>query len=148
MLNDFAIKHKDMTADTKVSDNLDYRPKYSSYPLARKFCACHDKEKDVTQLAQDCMMHHCNRYCLKSTKAGTPRMCRSHYWTEFEFGKVDTPRKDLIQNAEIQIDMKGISHFRMRRTHSVRLVQHSKYLLKAWRASCDVKLLLYFTNPT
>jgi hypothetical protein len=28
------------------------------------------------------------------------------------------------------------------------LVQHSKYLLKAWRANCDVKLLLYFSDPT
>ncbi len=131
MLNDYAIKHLDMTADAKVSDNLDYRPNYSSSPLARRFCACHDKEIEVTQLAQDCMMHHCNRYCLKSNKASTPRTCRYHYGTESEFGKVDTPGMDLIQNTEIQIDRKGISLFRMRRTHSVCLVQHSKYLLKA-----------------
>ncbi len=55
---------------------------------------------------------------------------------------------ELIQNAEIQYDKKGISHFRMKQTHSVRLVQHCKYLLKAWRANCDVKLLLYFSDPT
>ncbi len=114
----------------------------------RRYCECCDEEKDVTQLAQDCMMHQCNRYCLKSTKVGTPRTCRSNYGTESEFGKVDTPGMNLIQNAEIQIDRKGISHFRMRRTHSVRLVQHSKYFLQAWRANCDVKLLLYFSNPT
>jgi hypothetical protein len=148
VLNDYAIEHLDMTADAKVSDNLDYHPNYSSLLLARRFCACHDEEKDVTLLAQDCMMHHCNRYSLKSNKAGTPRTCRSHYGTEFEFGKVDRPGMDLIQNTEIQIDRKGISHFKMRRTHLVCLVQHSKYLLKAWRANCDVKLLLYFTNPT
>jgi hypothetical protein len=120
VLNDYAIKHLDMTADAKVSDNLHYRPNYLSSPLARRFCACHDEEKDVTQLAQDCMMHHCNRYCLKSNKAGTPRTHRSHYGIESEFRKVDTPGMDLIQNAEIQIDRKGISHFRMRRTHLVR----------------------------
>jgi hypothetical protein len=148
VLNEYANKHLDMPADAKVSDNLDYHTNYLSSPLARRFSACHDEEKVVTQLAQDCMMHHCNRYCLKSTKLGTPRTCRSHYGTESEFGKVDTPEMDLIQNAEIQIDRKGISHFRMRRTHLVHLVQHSKYLLKAWRANCDVKLLLYFTNPT
>jgi hypothetical protein len=148
VLNDYAIKHLDMTVDAKFSDNLDYRPNYSSSLLARRFCACHDKDKDVTQLAQDSMMHHCKRYCLKSNKAGTPRTCRSHYGTESEFGKIDTPGMDLTQNTEIQIDRKGISHFRMRRTHLVHLVQHSKYILKAWRADCDVKLLLYFTNPT
>ncbi len=30
---------------------------------------------------------------------------------------------------------------------SVRLVQHSKFILKAWRANCDVKLYLYFSDP-
>ena len=100
MLNDYAINHLDMTADAKVSDNLDYRPNYSSSPLARRFCACHDEEKDVTQLAQDCMMHHCNRYCLKSTKTGTPRSCRSHYGIKSEFGKLNTPGMDLIEKTK------------------------------------------------
>jgi hypothetical protein len=36
----------------------------------------------------------------------------------------------------------------MRRTKSVRLVQHSKFILKAWRANCNLKLLLYFSDPT
>jgi hypothetical protein len=36
----------------------------------------------------------------------------------------------------------------MKRTQSVRLVQHSKSLLKAWRANCDIKLLLYYSNPS
>ena len=148
VLNEYAIKHLDMTADAKVGDNPDYRPNYSASPLTRRYCACCDEKKDVTQLAQDCMMHQCNRYCLKSTKVGTPRTCRSYYGTESEFGKVDTPGMDLMQNAKIQIDRKGIAHFRMRRTHSVRLVQHSKYLLKAWRANSDVKLLLYFSDPS
>jgi hypothetical protein len=85
---------------------------------------------------------------LKSTKAGTPRTCRSHYGTESEFGKLDTPGIDLIEKAQIQIVRKGIPHFRMRRTHSVRFVQHSKSLLKAWRPNCDIKLLLYYSNPS
>jgi hypothetical protein len=94
------------------------------------------------------MLHECNRYCLKSTKALTPRTCRSHYGTESEFGKLDTPGMDLIEKTQIQIDRKGIPHFRMRRTHSVHLVQHSKSLLKAWRTNCDIKLLLYYSNPS
>ena len=61
VLNSYAIKHLDMTADAKVSDNLDYRPNYSYSPLATRYCASCDEEKDVTQLAQDCMMHQCNR---------------------------------------------------------------------------------------
>ncbi len=98
-------------------------------------------------MAQDCMMHQCNRYCLKSIQIGKPRTIGSHYGTELEFGKVDTPGMELIQHAKIQQDKKGITHFKMRRTKSVRLDKHSKFILKAWRANCDVKLLLYFSDP-
>ncbi len=101
-----------MTADAKVGDNPNYRTNYSASPPTKRYCACCDEMKVVTQLAQDCMMHQCNRYCLKSTKVGTPRMCRSCYGTESEFGTVDTPGMDLIQNAKIQIDRKGRSQFR------------------------------------
>ena len=59
---------------------------------------------------------------MKSTNAGTPRTHRLHYGSKSEFGKLDTPGKDLIEKAKIQIDRKRISHFRMRRTHSVHLV--------------------------
>ncbi len=135
VLNNCATEHLDMTADAKVSDNPDYHPNYSTSPLAKRYSECSDKEEDVQLLAQDCMLHECNRYCFKSTKAGTPRTCRSHYGTKSEFGKLDTPGMDLIEKAQIQVDKKGILHFRMRRTHSVRLVQHSKSLLKAWRAN-------------
>jgi hypothetical protein len=53
-----------------------------------------------------------------------------------------------MKKAQISIDRKGISHFRMRRTQSVHLVQHSRYLLKGWRANCDIKLLLHYSNPS
>jgi hypothetical protein len=35
----------------------------------------------------------------------------------------------------------------MKRTKSVRVVQHSRTLLRGWRANCDIKLLLYYSNP-
>jgi hypothetical protein len=54
---------------------------------------------------------------------------------------------ELIEKARIYRDMEGISHFRMRRTQSLRLVQHSRSPLQEWRANCDIKLLLYYSNP-
>jgi hypothetical protein len=54
---------------------------------------------------------------------------------------------ELIEKAKIYRDMKGISHFRMRRTQSVHLVQQSRSLLRGWKANCDIKLLLYYSNP-
>jgi hypothetical protein len=91
VLNNYATKHLNMAADAKVSNNLDYCPNYSTSPLAKRYSECSDEVEDVRQLAQDCMLHECNRYGLKSTKAGTPRTCRSHYGTESEFGKLNTP---------------------------------------------------------
>jgi hypothetical protein len=35
MLNKYATKHLNMTADAKVSNNLDYCPNYSTSPLAK-----------------------------------------------------------------------------------------------------------------
>jgi hypothetical protein len=96
MLDNYATKYLDMTANAKVSDTIDSRPNYLTSPLAKRYSECSDKEEDVQQLDQDCMLHECNRYCLKSTKAGTPRTCRSHYGTESEFSKLNTPGMDLI----------------------------------------------------
>jgi hypothetical protein len=35
----------------------------------------------------------------------------------------------------------------MRRTKSVRVVQHSRTLLRGWRVNCEIKLLIYYSNP-
>jgi hypothetical protein len=35
----------------------------------------------------------------------------------------------------------------MKRTKSVRVVQHSRTLLRGWRATCNIKLLLYYSSP-
>jgi hypothetical protein len=137
-----------MTADVKVNGNQDYQPDYLTSPLTRRNSECTDEEEDVRQLAQECMGHECNRCYLKSTKAGTPRTCRSHYGTETEFGKLDTPGMELIEKARIYRDMTGISHLSMRRTQSVCLVQHIRSLLRGWSANCDIKLLLYYSNPS
>jgi hypothetical protein len=34
----------------------------------------------------------------------------------------------------------------MKKTKSVRVVQHSRRLLRGWRANCNIKLLLYYSN--
>jgi hypothetical protein len=54
---------------------------------------------------------------------------------------------DIRDESAIVRDKKGIMQFQMKRTQSKRAVQHSRTLLKAWRANCDIKLLLYFSNP-
>ena len=76
-----------------------------------------------------------------------PRTCRVGFGDEQHFGRQDTPGMDIMEETQLVKDKKGIYHFRMKRTHSKQAVQHSRTLLKGWRANCDIKLLLYFSNP-
>ncbi len=53
----------------------------------------------------------------------------------------------LRDESTITKDGKGIYQFFMKRTQSKRAVQHSKTMLKGWQGNCDIKLLLYFSDP-
>ncbi len=53
-----------------------------------------------------------------------------------------------MPKAKIITDHKEISNFQMTRTQSVRVVQHSRTLLRGWRANSDIKLLLYYSDPS
>jgi hypothetical protein len=95
------------------------------------------------------MCHQYNKYCLRLAKTNTngTRTCRVHFGTETKYGKQDTQGLPRTTRSKIFIVGKGILHFRMRRTKSVRVVQHSRTLLQGWRANCNIKLLLYYMNP-
>lgn len=150
VMDDYARQCLDMTADVDIGYDNDpkYFPPHPESPLSRKFCEVINEKEDVRLLAQDCMCHHCNKYCLRDEKQNNmPRMCRVGFGTESRRGLQDTPGMDLLERSSIIKDNKGIKQFRMKRTHSNRVVQHSRTLLKSWRANCDIKLLLYFSNP-
>jgi hypothetical protein len=149
VVNKYAQEHLDMNADVNINDDKQRRPEYQHSPLGKKYCKSPDQEEDVWQLAEDCMYHQCNKYCLWSAKTNTngPRICRVHFGTETKYGKQDTQGLPRTTKSKIFINRKGISHFRMRITKSVKVVQHSRMLLRGWRVNCDIKLLLYYSNP-
>jgi hypothetical protein len=138
-----------MTANVNINNDKERKPEYQNSPLGKRYCKSLYQEEDVQQLAEDCMCHQCNKYCLRSAKTNTngPRTCRVHFGTETKNGKQDTQGLPHTKRSKIFVNRKGISHFRMRRTKSVRVVQHSRMLLRGWRANCDIKLLLYYSNP-
>lgn len=149
VMDNYAKKHLDMTANVNIKDDDPrYFPPHPESPLSRKYCECTDKEEDLRLLAQDCMCHFCNKFCLRDNKKNMPRTCRVGFGDETELSKQDTPGMDLMEKSAIIKDKKGINQFRMERHESNRLVQHSKTLLKSWRANCDIKLLLYYSNPS
>ena len=148
VLEKYARETLDMTADVKINDDRLRKPDYLNSPLGKRYCECHNQDEDVRQLAEDCMCHQCNKFCLQSNKTNAPRTCRVHYGTESAFGKMDTKGLPHMPKSKIITDNKGISHFRMTRTQSVRVVQHSRTLLRGWRANSDIKLLLYYSDPS
>ncbi len=149
VVDKYAREYLDMTANVNINNDKERKPEYQKSPLGKRYCESLDQEEDVRQLAEDCMCHQCNIYCLQSAKTNTngPRTCRVHFETETKHGKQDTQGLPRTKRSKIFINRKGISHFRMRRTKPVRVVQHSRMLLRGWRANCDIKLLLYYSNP-
>jgi hypothetical protein len=94
------------------------------------------------------MCHQCNNFCLQSNKTNAPRTCQVHYGTESAFGKMDTKGLPRMLKSKVVTDHKAIFHFQMTRTQLVGVVHHSRMLLRGWRANSDIKLLLYYSNPS
>jgi len=81
------------------------------------------------------------------TKTNIPRTCRVGFGDEKTYNYQDTPGMAPCEESTIMKDTKGIYQLRMKRTKSVWAVQHSKTtMLKGWRGTCDIKLLLYFSD--
>jgi len=142
-----------MTADVKVDENhqrLSVDQTTAQSPLATRFADVTDEPRDAQLLAQDCMCHDCNDYCLgykNDTHSKKCRECRFGYGTENTPNKGDTEGKELRSSCTIHKDGKGVEHLLLPRLHSRRIVQHSRSLLQAWRANADVQLLIYRSNP-
>ena len=148
VLDDYARTKLDMTADVNIKDD---DPKYFAphpqSPLCSKYCEVTNEAEDSRLLCQDCMCHFCNKYCLRDNKKNQPRTCRVGFGDEEHYMQQDTQGMQQLDKAAIITDKKGIHQFHMKRLHSKRAVQHSRTLLKGWRANFDIKLLLYFSNP-
>ena len=74
-------------------------------------------------------------------------MCRSGAGIEKIEGKGDTPGFILREEPKIVKDVCGFDRLELPRNNR-RTVQSSLYLLRGWRANCDVQLILYDSDPT
>jgi hypothetical protein len=133
VLDKYAQDNLDMMADVNDNDDPQGKPDYKSSPLGKRYCKCkcNDHIEDVRRLAEDCMCHQCNNYCLQSNKTNAPRTRQVHFGTESAFGKMDTQGLPRMPKSRIITNKKGISHFRMTQTESVRVVQHSRTLRRS-----------------
>ena len=107
-----------MTADVDIGNDEDrsYYLKHDESPLSTKYCACADEDEDVRLLVQDCMCHHCNRFCLRDNKKNVPRTCQVGFGDEDHWNSQDTLGMQLHEESMIYTDKKGINQFRMKST--------------------------------
>ena len=69
VVDKYAREKLDTMADVNIKDDdRNYFPVHSQSPLSKKFYKAHNKDKDVQYLCQDCMCHHCNKFCLQDNK--------------------------------------------------------------------------------
>ena len=75
IVNKYAREVLDMTADININEDPKHRALRTSSPFLYKFCNVDDEEEDVRKLAEDCMCHHCNKFCMQDLKRNKPRTC-------------------------------------------------------------------------
>ncbi len=87
VVNEYAREHLDMTADVKINNDKQRRPEYQSSSLGKRYCKSPDQKEDVGQLAEDCMCHQCNKYCLQLAKTNWPKNMQSSFWNRNKIRK-------------------------------------------------------------
>ena len=108
-------------------------------------------DQDLMRLCHACQTHFCTEFFILHRKRNygikTKRFCRSGSGNESSPGTYETDGFPLQQDDEIKFDARGYKVLNLKRTNSKRLVQSSMIMLHSWRANCDVKILIYDTDP-
>ena len=136
-----------MTADIEINEGPKQRPSRTTSSLLYTFFNVDNKEEYVRKLAEDCMCHHCNKFCMRDLKRNKHRTQRVGFGDEENSKKAETPGMSFIEQSSIISNKKQIKQFCIKSSHLKRVVQHSQTLLKFWRTNCDLKLLLYQSGP-
>lgn len=83
---------------------------------------------------------------LYGRKTLSKRACRLGYGEEETPGKADTPGFSLRMKPGLAHDKRGFRRLDLPRNHP-RVAQSSLDMLQAWRANCDIQLILYESSP-
>jgi len=147
-----------MTAsfDTKFVDELDGTSK-SQHPSTVNFYDIpqHQAERDTANCQAKFQSHKCSAYCMRTRHRTqndeTPeqklrRVCRCGAGVEQHFMKADTPGFPLREQPSVVEDPRGFDKVDLARNNK-RITQSSKYLMRGWRANCDIQILIYRSAP-
>ncbi len=101
VVDKYTREHLDMTADVDIDNDKQRKPEYQNSPLRKRYCKSPNQDKDVRQLAEDCMCHQCNKYCLQSAKTNTngPRTSES-FWNQNKIWKTRHTRASIYKKVQ------------------------------------------------
>lgn len=74
------------------------------------------------------------------------RVCRCGAGVERTYMKCDTPGFHQREIPELKRDIRGFDRVDLARNNTT-ITQASKYLMRGWRANCDIQLLIYKSMP-
>ena len=88
-------------------------------------------------------MHSCGSHCMRNAKRKkAPRYCRAGAGEEATPNKCDTPGFILRDDPAITRDHRNFLRLDMSR-NDIRFNQTPLFVLRGWRANCDIKILIY-----
>jgi hypothetical protein len=114
----------------------------------RKLCILTDDQVEYKNAMMCLIFFFLYRNKSKTKEQNACRMCRCGFGVEKTAMKCDTPGMHPRQKAEIKRDLRGYDRVELPRKEGDRwVVQSSMFLAQAWRANCDLQILLYDSDP-
>ena len=102
---------------------------------------------DAVDLCHFCQLHQCSDYCLRQSSSKISKQrCRMGCGEEYPAASGKTPGWEITSKDLIVEDLRGFKKLSLKRNHP-RLLQTSLYCLQAWRANCDVSIMIYDSDP-
>jgi hypothetical protein len=126
-------------------EGLAKEPKYKDQATGKYLWEVDNHDKDICQLVNSCMMHECNKFCLRKMKKKNAYYCRMN-GGELNTETNQTPGFQLQDIDTLTVDSNGIKRLALQR-NSKRMNQSSFTALRSWRANCDVQLIIYDSDP-
>ena len=112
-------------------------------------------ERDTARCQLKFQSHKCSAYCMRARKVTQKketaeekkrRVCRCGAGVERTYMKCDTPGFHQREIPELKRDIRGFDRVDLARNNTT-ITQASKYLMRGWRANCDIQLLIYKSMP-
>jgi hypothetical protein len=143
ILAEWARKTFNLTAE--IEDGTEER--LIDSPCSQKLSECTNVFTDGVDLCHFCQLHQCSDYCLRQSSSKISKQrCRMGCGEEYPAASGKTPGWEITSKDLIIEVLRGFKKLSLKRNHP-RLLQTSLYCLQAWRANCDVSIMIYNSDP-